>query len=234
MYGKIFIVATPIGNLKDITFRALEVLKLVDYIACEDTRHASILIKEYFYESQKEMYGKLFAYYEENESGKIPQILNLLTNGKNVALISDAGTPTISDPGFKLVRECKRNNINVISIPGASSVISSITASGLPTDKFIFLGFLPLKQGHRINLLENLKKSLENLSSTVVYFESPHKIIKNLIDLKSVFGDITLTVVREQTKIHEEIISLKISELLERYKKGVKGEMVILFNLKEF
>jgi len=231
--GNLFIVATPIGNLQDITFRALETLKNVDHIACEDTRKASILIKQYFFETQKEMYGKIFSYFEEKEAQKIPQIINLLLNGKDVALISDAGTPTISDPGFKLVRECIKNNIKVISIPGASSVTSSLVVSGLPTDKFTFIGFLPQKKGHRVKLLENVKKSLENLPSTIVYFESPHKLSKNLEDLRLVFGNIKITIVREQTKIYEEIITDNIEELIKKYEKGIKGELVILFNIKE-
>lgn len=231
--GNLYIVATPIGNLQDITFRAIETLKQVDFIACEDTRHASIIIKNFFYEEEKAMYSKLFSYYEQNEKGKIPQIINLLLNGKDVALISDAGTPTISDPGFKLVRECLKNNIKVISVPGPSSVLSSLVVSGLPTDKFLFLGFLPQKQGHRVKLLKQLKENLQNLSSTVIFFESPHKLIKNLIDIKNVFGNIQLTVVREQTKIYEEVTKATIDEISQKYSKGIKGELVVLFNLKE-
>ncbi len=230
--GSLYIVATPIGNLQDITLRALETLKIVDFIACEDTRKAVILINHYFPNDQKEMQGKLFSYYEQVELTKIPQIMNLLANGKSVALISDAGTPSISDPGFKLIRECVRSNIPVISIPGASSVVSALVASGLPTDKFTFLGFLPQKPGHRIKLLENVKTSQQSLSSTVIFFESPYKLIKTLQDLKKVFGNIEITLVREQTKVHEEIIASTIDELSERFAIGIKGEFVVLFSLK--
>lgn len=231
--GNLFIVATPIGNLQDITLRALDTLKNVDYIACEDTRKSSILIKHYFPDIEKQMFDKLFAYYEEIETHKIPQVISFLLNGKNVALISDAGTPTISDPGFKLVRECIKNNIKVISIPGASSVISSLSASGLPTDKFMFLGFLPQKPGHRHSLLENVKKSLESISTTVIFFESPHKLLRNLEDLQSVFGNIKITIVREQTKVYEESIVGNVEEIIKKYKKGIRGELVVLFNLKD-
>src|SRR5574337_1409837 len=151
--GNLFIVSTPIGNLQDISKRALSVLADVDFIACEDTRKTSILINNFFQENKKSILDKLFSYYEEKEVEKIPKILNMLINGKDVALVSDAGTPLISDPGFKLIRECIKNDINVVSVPGPSAVISALTVSGLPTDKFLFLGFMPLKQGHRIKLL---------------------------------------------------------------------------------
>ncbi len=204
----------------------------VDFIASEDTRKTSILINHFFKGKQKQMQDKLFSYYEKVEIQKLPQVVNLLKNGKNVALVSDAGTPGISDPGFKLIRECLREGINVVSIPGPSSVLASLTSSGLPTDKFMFLGFLPQKMGHRTKLLQNVKKSLEIVSSTVIIFESPHKLLRTLSDIWKVFGDIQVVVARELTKIHEEIKKDKISTHLENYKKGIKGEIVILFNLK--
>ncbi len=231
--SNLYIVATPIGNLQDINLRALSTLEKVDLIACEDTRKATVLINEFFPEKRTEMLNKLFSYYDEIELQKIPQVMNLLLNGKDVALISDAGTPTISDPGFKLVRECIKNNIKVISVPGASSVISALVTSGLPTDKFMFLGFLPQKPGHRLKFLENVKKQLEIQSNTVIFFESPHKLLKSLKDLKTVFGNMEITIVREQTKLFEENIVGNIVELIEKYKKGIKGELVILFNIKE-
>ncbi len=231
--SNLYIVATPIGNLQDINLRALSTLEKVDFIACEDTRKATVLINEFFPEKRTEMLNKLFSYYDEIELQKIPQVMNLLLNGKDVALISDAGTPTISDPGFKLVRECIKNNIKVISVPGASSVISALVTSGLPTDKFMFLGFLPQKPGHRLKFLENVKKQLEIQSNTVIFFESPHKLLKSLKDLKTVFGNMEITIVREQTKLFEENIVGNIVELIEKYKKGIKGELVILFNIKE-
>lgn len=231
--GNLYIVATPIGNLQDITLRALDTLSGVDYIASEDTRKTSILIRHYFKAREKEMLGKLFSYYEETEAKRIPQIINLLLNGKNVALVSDAGTPTISDPGFKLVRECIKNNLKVISIPGATSVISALVSSGLPTDKFIFLGFLPQKPGHRIKLLQNLQESQKYLSSTVIIFESLHKLISTLEDIKSVFGNINIVLSKELSKIHEARYSGQIDAFIKAYKKEkLKGEYIILFNLK--
>lgn len=231
--GTFFIVATPIGNLQDITLRALKTLEDVDFIACEDTRKTSFIIKQYFKGREKEMLDKLFSYYEQVELQKIPQVVNLLKNGKNVALVSDAGTPAVSDPGFKLIREIIKNDIKVVSIPGASSVISSLVSSGLPTDKFLFVGFLPLKPGHRINFLKDLKQSLKYVNSTVIFFESPYKLLRTLSDIKEIFGDIEIVITRELTKIHEEIIKAKISTLILKYeKRAPKGEITVLFNLK--
>ncbi len=231
--GNLFIVATPIGNLQDITLRALETLKSADVIACEDTRQTSILLRHFFKDNPKELTEKLFSYYEEVEVHKIPQIINLLLNGKNVALVSDAGTPTISDPGFKLVREALENNIKVISIPGATSLISALVSSGLPTDKFIFLGFLPQKPGHRLKALSDLKESLKIVNSTVIFFESPYKLKKSLENIKEVFGNIEIVVARELTKIHEEIRKEKVDFFLAKYNlSNPKGEIVVLFNLK--
>lgn len=231
--GNLYIVATPIGNLQDISLRALKTLESVDIIACEDTRTTSILIRKYFETNPKEILDKMFSYYEQTEKQKIPQIINMLVSGKNIALVSDAGTPTISDPGFKLVRECIKNNINVISIPGASSVISALVSSGLPTDKFTFLGFLPDKQGHRIKTLQDVKDSQKILKSTIIFFESPHKLKRTLQNMFEVFGDIDITVARELTKIHEEIKHGKIKYLISDYSsKNIKGEIVIVFSLK--
>lgn len=231
--GDLYIVATPIGNLQDITLRALETLSKVDFIACEDTRKTSILIKHYFKGNEKVMKDKLFSYYEEKEAEKLPRVLNLLVNGQSVALVSDAGTPTISDPGFKLVREALKMKVKVISIPGPTSVISALVSSGLPTDKFTFLGFLPKKPGHRLTFLNNVKKSQDELNSTLIFFESPHKIHNSLEDLLTVFGDIEIVIAREITKIHEEVKKKKISEYISEYKdKNVKGELTVLFNLK--
>lgn len=229
--GTLFIVATPIGNLQDITLRAVEVLKSVDYIACEDTRKTGILLKSLHMEN----HPMLISFYEQNENSRIPNILNLLINDKNVALVSDGGTPTISDPGFKLVRECVKQGINVIPIPGPSAVISALSTSGLPTDKFIFLGFLPRKPGHRIKLLENLKDANAKLEATVVIYEAPHRLTKILVDINKVFGNISLTIARELTKIHEEKIESKVEDLISKYEKQPpKGEIVVLFNPKNF
>lgn len=230
--GNLYIVATPIGNLQDITLRALDTLSEVDFIASEDTRKTGILIKHYFKGKEIEMREKLFSYYEQTEIKRVPQIINLLLNGKNVALVSDAGTPTISDPGFKLVRDCIKEGIRVVSIPGSTSLISALVSSGLPTDKFLFLGFLPKKQGHRKTILKNLKKSLRLINSTVIIFESPYRLLTALSELKEILGDIEIVVARELTKIHEDVRKDLISNQINHYKTGVKGEIVILLNLK--
>ena len=230
--GNLYIVSTPIGNLQDITLRALETLSEVDYIASEDTRKTGILIKHYFKGKEIEMSKKVFSYYEQTEIKRIPQIINLLLNGKNIALVSDAGTPTISDPGFKLVKECLKEGIKVVSIPGPTSLISALVSSALPTDKFLFLGFLPKKPGHRKTMLKNLKKSLRLINSTVIIFESPYRLLATLSELKEILGDIEIVIARELTKIHEEVRKDLISNLINHYKTGVKGEIVILLNLK--
>lgn len=227
--GKLYIVATPIGNLRDITLRAIEILNSVNYIACEDTRKTGTLLKSLNI-NRKQM---LISYYEETEDARIPNILNLLLNGQDIALVSDSGTPLISDPGFPLVREVLKHKIKVISIPGPSAVTSALVSSGLPTDKFLFLGFLPRKEGNRLRLLKEVKASNKNLEATVIIYEAPHRLIKTLISIESVFGDISITVARELTKIHEEVLETKVKDMLNMYvKKSPKGEFVILFNPK--
>lgn len=233
--GTLYIVATPIGNLQDITFRALKILNDVDFIVCEDTRKTGNLLNLTSKMIQKTTNKKpqLISYYEENEMQRIPEIIKVLEMDLSVALVSDAGTPAISDPGFKLIRECVQKGIRVESIPGASSVISSLVSSGLPTDKFMFLGFLPKKQGHRLKLLKDIKKTSEYISQTIIIFESPFRLIKTLDELQSVFSDIEVVVARELTKIYEEIKRGNILDVLNYFKlKKVKGEIVILFNLK--
>ena len=226
----LYIVATPIGNLQDITLRAIEVLKSVDYIACEDTRKTGILLKSF----NIEHHPMLISFYEQNEKVRVPNIINLLKNERSVALVSDGGTPTISDPGFRLVRQCLEEGIKVISIPGPSAVISALASSGLPTDKFIFLGFLPRKQGHRITQLNTLRTGNEKLKATVVIYEAPHRILKVLGDIKSVFGNIELRLGRELTKIHEEMVIDSVDNLIAKYEKQEpRGEFVILFNPKQ-
>jgi 16S rRNA (cytidine1402-2'-O)-methyltransferase len=228
--GNLYIVATPIGNLQDITLRAINILKTVDYIACEDTRKTGNLLKLLGI-GRKAM---LISFYEQNEVLRIPNILNLLKNRQDVALVSDGGTPLISDPGFRLVREARKNGINVISIPGANAAISALASSGQPTDKFIFLGFLPRKEGHRLKLLENLQNSNKNLEATVIIYEAPHRIIKTLKSIQEVYGNIQITIARELTKIHEEIYNSNLEDLLLRFEKtNLKGEFVILFNPKQ-
>ncbi|PJC29104.1 16S rRNA (cytidine(1402)-2'-O)-methyltransferase [Candidatus Shapirobacteria bacterium CG_4_9_14_0_2_um_filter_40_11] len=227
----LYIVATPIGNLDDITLRALNTLFTVDVVFCEDTRKTLNLLRL----SQKtgQVIPKLVSYFEENEFKRIPEIVSELEKGTKMALVTNSGTPTISDPGFKLVRECRQRNIPVISIPGPSSPIAALACSGLPTDKFLFLGFLPNKQSHRRKIFENVKESLETVSATVIFFESPFRLIKSLMDLKEVFGDIEIVICRELTKIYEEVSQEKVSNFVEEYsQKKPRGEFVVLFNLK--
>lgn len=235
--GILYIVATPIGNMKDITLRAIEVLQSVDGIACEDTRRSGQLLKQInTHINQQAPRQRLISYYEQNESRRIPEIIAALKNGLNIALVSDAGTPTISDPGFKLVRECVKEGIKVEAIPGASSVIAALALSGLPTDKFFFLGYLPKKPGKRVNFLKELQALLLNtdhLTPTVILFEAPHRLLDIFTAIHEVFGDIHLVVCRELTKIHEEIKREKVKELIAYFsKKEVRGELVILFNPK--
>lgn len=233
--GILYLVATPIGNMGDITLRAIKVLSVVDYIACEDTRKTGMLLKQLPFRHPELVSGsnplpQFISYFEQNENQKIPPIISLLKQNKNVALVSNAGTPTISDPGFKLVRECINQNIQVISIPGPSSVISALVSSGLPTDKFLFLGFLPKKQGHRKNLFKNCK--LLTVNCTLIFFESPYRLIDSLTDLKEIFGDIDIVICRELTKIHEEIRREKISDSLEYFSHTPpRGEFTIVFNI---
>jgi 16S rRNA (cytidine1402-2'-O)-methyltransferase len=230
--GNLYIVATPIGNLQDITLRAVEVLGNADLIISEDTRKTGLLLNELEKRYNFKKKANLLSYYEQNEKERIPEVISVLKDDLNVALVSDAGTPTISDPGFKLVRECIENQIKVISVPGASSVISALVSSGLPTDKFTFLGFLPKKEGHRLKLLNDVLRSNDYIKSTQILFVPPHGLLKTLEELKTFFGDREVVVARELTKIHEEIKKDKISNLLSYYqKKGVKGEIVLLFNL---
>ena len=223
--GKLYVVGTPIGNLKDITFRAIEVLQSVNFIACEDTRRTSILLNHYKIEGKK-----LLSYYEPKESVQVPKIIKLLEK-EDVALVTDAGTPSISDPGYKLIRACIEKGILVEVIPGPSAVITALVGSGLPTDRFTFVGFLP-KRGLN-NFLEELKAYKD---STIIAFESPNRVVKSLEAIKEVYGDnTTVCVARELTKLHEEYIRGRAVEVLEELSKRgeIKGEVVILWRMVE-
>lgn len=229
--GILYVVATPIGNLKDISLRAMHVLRSVDTILCEDTRRTGILLR-----SLEEM-GRphLLSYYEQNEEQRIPGVLNILRNGRDVAIVTDAGTPSISDPGFRLVRACVRAGIKVVSIPGPSAVTCALVVSGLPTDTFLFIGYLPKKSGHRRAYLEQVKTIItieKKIHPTVILFEAPHKLVRTLSELEGTFGDIDIVVCRELTKVHEEVRREKISQSLVHFQESLpKGEFVILFNL---
>ena len=230
MTGTLFVVATPIGNLQDITTRAIKTLMSVDAIAAEDTRKTGLLLQNIM-ALNNPIRPRLISYYEQNEMQRIPEIINALKNGLNIALVSDAGTPTISDPGFKLVREAIKEGIRVESIPGPSSVISSLVSSGLPTDKFLFVGYPPRKPGHRKKLFENIASMIRIIKTTVILFEGPHHILRTLGEMKEVFGDIDVVICRELTKVYEEIRREKISASIDHFSKtNPKGELVILFN----
>lgn len=234
--GNLYIVATPIGNMQDITTRAIKTLTSVDVIACEDTRRTGLLLQKImaFNGTNNPIKPHLISYYEQNELQRIPEIINALKNGLNVALVSDAGTPLISDPGFKLVRQCIMEGIKVECIPGPSSVISALVSSGLPTDKFLFLGYPPKKAGHRKKFLTNVASMIRIIKATIIMFEAPHKLVKTLMEIREIFGDIEIVICRELTKIHEEIRREKISNLLDHFNNlPPKGEFVILFNLNK-
>lgn len=235
--GNLYLVATPIGNLEDITIRAIKTLFMADYIACEDTRKTgqmmAHLYKLYNHYNVYNRMPKLISYYDEIEFKRIPEIISLLENDKNIALVSDAGTPLVSDPGFKLVRECIKRGIKIISIPGVTSFVAALTLSGLPPDQFLFLGYLPASQTKRQNLLTELlscSKTNKQIHPTIIFFESPHRLKESLEDIKEVFGDLEIAVARELTKIHEEVWREKISEI---GNTEFKGEIIILFNIPQ-
>jgi 16S rRNA (cytidine1402-2'-O)-methyltransferase len=216
--GTLFIVATPIGNLEDITLRALRVLKEVDLIACEDTRHTKILLDHYG------IRGTLVSFFEHNEDRRTPEILERLNRGDSVAVVCDAGTPTISDPAFKLVRAAREAGLPVVAVPGASAVIAALSVSGLPTDSFTFVGFLPQKKGR-----QTAWKQLAGEERTLVLYESPHRLLRLLSEVETFLGDRVVVVGRELTKKFEEVISGDITWLQQHFEKHPpKGEMVVL------
>ena len=219
MIGNLYLISTPIGNLKDITLRSIETLKNVDLIAAEDTRRSGKLLKEY------DVNTKMISYFEHNEEIRIKEIISKLKKGLDIALISDAGTPTISDPGYRLVNEVHKNGIKISSLPGPSSVINALSVSGLPTDHFYFEGFLPRKKGRLTRF-----KFLSTLPATIILFESPYRLIKTLMDIEKFMGQRIVSVCREMTKIHEEIFRGSLWKTINHFKnkKSIKGEIVIL------
>jgi 16S rRNA (cytidine1402-2'-O)-methyltransferase len=220
----LYIVSTPIGNLEDITLRALRVLKEVDYIAAEDTRHSGILLKKY------EIVTPMLSFHAHSGGAKVDKILDMLNNGKSVALISDAGTPGISDPGYVLIRAVLDAGIQVVPVPGASAVLSALVGSGLPMDKFVYLGFLPLKKGR-----QTLFKSFADEKRTIVFYESPRRVVKTLEQIATVLdGNFQVVIARELTKIHEEFLRGSLENVLSelRSRGELKGEFVIMLNTK--
>ena len=217
MIGKLCIVATPIGNLEDITLRALRVLKEVDLIAAEDTRQTLKLLNHY------EINKPLISYHRHNEETKSEILIEKLRNGENIALVSDAGTPGICDPGEEVIKKAIEDNIEVIPIPGACAMINALIVSGISTKEFEFLGFLPLNKKLRRQKL----KEIENSSKTIIIYEAPHKMKTTLGDLKEILKDRKIVLARELTKIHEEFIRKSIDELLSEI-DTIKGEMILI------
>jgi len=219
MAGILFIVATPIGNLEDITFRAVRILKEADLVAAEDTRHSRKLLAHYGISTP------LTSYYDHNQSLKGERILAALRDGKQVALISDAGTPCISDPGYQLVRDALGEGIRVIPVPGACAAVSALSAAGLPTDCFTFSGFPPNKEGKRRTFLA----SLANVHGTLILYEAPHRLVETLADIIAIMGERQVVVARELTKLHEECLHGTASEVRALVQDGrERGEVVIL------
>ena len=219
MGGTLYVVATPVGNLKDITLRAIETLKAVDVIACEDTRQTAKLLQHY------DIRKPLVSLHEHNERARTPELLGQLNAGRSIALVSDGGTPLISDPGWWLAHCAIEEDVSVSWIPGPTALIGAIVLSGLPTDRFVFEGFLPVKSGARRKRLETLRDEIR----TVVLYESPHRLVKLLTEIKEVFGDVPVSVSRELTKRFEETKRGPVSQARVHFERHPpKGECVVV------
>lgn len=224
--GKLFIVPTPIGNLEDITLRALKILSDVDIIACEDTRTTSHLLKHFKIENKK-----LISCYSHNEESRISQLISLINDGKSIALVSDAGTPGISDPGVRFVSAAINENIVIVPLPGAVALTCALTASGFPTDEFVFVGFVPHKKGR-----QTLFKYISEEKRTIVMYDSPHRILKTLSEIiEHTSGDRRGAICREITKIYEEFNRGTLKDLFEIYanRDSIKGEFVLIIEGKK-
>lgn len=215
----LYIVSTPIGNLEDITQRAIRVLKEVSIIAAEDTRHTQKLLNHYQIETHQT------SYHDHNKEEKAELLISKLKEGKDAALVCDAGTPGVSDPGYYLIKRAIEENIKVVPVPGVSAVIAGLSVSGLPTDRFVFEGFIPQKRNARI---EHLKK-LEKEERTIILYEAPHRFIKTLKDIHDILGNRRMAVARELTKIHEEIVRGTVEEIIKAFEgKKIRGEVTII------
>jgi 16S rRNA (cytidine1402-2'-O)-methyltransferase len=222
MAGTLYLVATPIGNLEDITLRALRVLKEADIIACEDTRHTRVLLDHYGIKA------KLTSYHEHNERARAEELVAMIEEGRSIALVSDAGTPAISDPGFRLARLASERGAPVVPIPGAAAFVAALVASGLPTDEFFFGGFLPARSTQRRARLTEVRA----IPSTLIFYEAPHRVAESLQDAREILGEREAAVARELTKLHEEIVRGRLSELAERFgsTEAARGEMVVVID----
>jgi 16S rRNA (cytidine1402-2'-O)-methyltransferase len=219
MAGLLYVVATPIGNLEDITLRAIRVLKEVDLIAAEDTRHTQILLSHY------DIRTPVTSYHEHNERAKAKPLVERLVRGGNIALLSDAGTPAISDPGYRLVVEAVRAGVRIIPLPGPSALAAVLSASGLPIDRFIFEGFLPAKKQERKKKL----RALRNETRTLILYDAPHRLKESLVDMQEILGDREIVIGREISKVHEEFLRGRIGEIIERIAdREVKGEITVV------
>jgi len=221
MPGTLYVVATPIGNLADITQRAIKILKDVELIACEDTRHTRKLLQHFGINT------KTTSYHEHNENQRGDELLDLLKQGSDIAVVSDAGTPAISDPGFRLVRSAIENEITVVPVPGPSALITALVAAGLPTDEFFFAGFLPARASARQTRL----RELASVPGTLIFYEAPHRLAATLKDAYETLGEREAVVARELTKLHEEVRRGRLSDLVEHYSQvEPRGEIVLLID----
>jgi 16S rRNA (cytidine1402-2'-O)-methyltransferase len=217
--GCLYIVGTPIGNLEDITLRAIRILKEVDVIACEDTRHTQKLLNHYNIEK------KLVSYHEHNEMTRSPELLIQLEQGAKIALVSDAGMPLVSDPGYRLVTLCVRHKIPVVPVPGPSAMLAALSAAGLPNEEFVFVGFLPARGGERRRMLERLRIE----ERTIIFYEAPHRVAECIADLLSILGDRPACLAREVTKLYEEFLRGRLSQLAESLaERPARGEITLL------
>ena len=217
-FGKLFVVGTPIGNLADITYRAVDTLNSVDFIFAEDTRVSKKLLNHYNIDK------KIYSYHDHSKDSEVEKLTNLLESGNDVALISDAGTPTVSDPGYRLIRECVKKGVDIVPIPGPSAVTAALSVAGLPSDSFTFVGFLPQKKG-RIKKIEQLSE----INNTIILFESPFRLEKTLNQLLEHLGNRSVVVGRELTKLYEEVIRGNLNDVIMHFSKSkIKGEIVIM------